>query len=189
MMNMKSINRFLVVLLVAVMPVLAFAQNNNSLLRQRLEIVELENEDAGGAWHTEVEVFSIADTPGYWLSLGNLGIGSDIVQLQFDPVFELFIPLGNTLAEAQEKMQEIKDFFNSARKSTMEIEGCLTAILPDEGKLEPVKVTARRFLTSRLLEFSVERESLVRATYISKSEFGSLLSGVKFYRKLHKKQP
>ena len=185
---MKSLNKILVVLLVAVMPVLAFAQNN-SLLRQRLEIVELENEDAAGAWHTEIEVFSIADTPGYWLSLGNLGIGSDIVQLQFDPVYELFIPLGNTLAEAQETMQEIKDFFKSARKSTMEIEGCLTAILPDEGKLEPVKVTARRFLTSRLLEFSVERESLVRATYISKSEFGTLLSGVKLYRKLHKKQP
>lgn len=185
---MKMMKKLLVVLLVAVMPALTYAQPNNRLLRQRLEIVELDNEDAVG-WHdTSVEVFSIAGEEGYWLSLGHPGIGTDIVQLDFDPVYELFIPLGNTLVEAQEKMQEIKAFFKSARKSSMQIEGCLSAILPNPEQLEPVTVTVRRYLTSRLLEFSVPRGGLVRASYISKNEFGSLLVGVKIHRKLHPKQ-
>ncbi len=185
---MKMMKKLLVVLLVAAMPALTYAQPNNRLLRQRLEIVELDNEDAVG-WHdTSVEVFGIAGEEGYWLSLGHPGIGTDIVQLDFDPVYELFIPLGNTLAEAQEKMQEIKAFFKSARKSSMQIEGCLSAILPNPEQLEPVTVTVRRYLTSRLLEFSVPRGGLVRASYISKNEFGSLLVGVKIHRKLHPKQ-
>lgn len=30
----------------------------------------------------------------YYLSVGHLGIGGDILQINFDRIFELFLPLG-----------------------------------------------------------------------------------------------
>ena len=82
----------------------AFAQKS-SLLRQRMEIVELESETS----NVNLQVFYMNDENPrvYYLSLGNLGVGIDLVQIDFDPVFELFIPLGGTLEEAIAKMEEI----------------------------------------------------------------------------------
>ena len=40
----------------------------------------------------------------------------------------------------------------------------------------------------KLLEVSVKRDDLIRATYINKSSLGALLNGLKFYKKLHPKE-
>ena len=169
--------------------VLSFGQNN-SILRPRIELVEVETE-IDEAFTTELEVFYMNDENPrmYYLSLGHLGVGTDIIQVQFDPVFELFIPLGGTLDEAIAKMQEIKDFYKAPRKSTMELNSCFAVAYPNN-EIIPVKVTRRQFVT-KVLEFSLPTEGtqpLVRATHIGKNDFGSLLSSLKLYKKLHPKE-
>lgn len=182
---MKTIYKILVSLLVAVMPLTASAQVLQKAA-QRMELATLETE-VGGVPNVELEVFKMQDAGTYWLSVGHLGIGGDLVQLQFDPVYELFIPLGNTLDEAIATMNDLKAFYKKPRLSTMEMPGCLAAIVPNEN-LEPVTITSRRLLTSKILSFSVLRDDLVRATYINKGDFGSLLFSLKAYRKLHPKE-
>lgn len=169
--------------------VFAFGQKS-SILRPRIEIAEVDTE-IDGAFSTELEVFYMNDENPrvYYLSLGHLGVGTDIIQVQFDPVYELFIPLGGSLEEAIAKMQEIKDFYKAPRKSTMELEGCFAIAYPTS-EIIPVKVT-RRQLISKVMEFSLPvttDQTLVRATHIGKSDFGSLLSSLKFYKKLHPKE-
>ena len=53
-----------------------------------------------------------------------------------------------------------------------------------------MKVTSRKLLSAKILEFSLPSgsEGMVRATHIQKSEFGSLLTSLKVYRKLHPKE-
>ena len=178
--------RFIITIALTIFTLGAFAQNN--MLAQRMEIVQLETEDLNTV---ELEVFYMNDESPrvYYLSLGHLGIGTDILQLTFDPVYELFIPLGGTLEEAVAKMEEIKDFYKLPRQAEKEITGCFAAIRPN-GELIPVKVTSRKLLSAKILEFSLPTgsEGLVRATHIQKSEFGSLLTSLKVYRKLHPKE-
>ncbi len=150
---------------------------------QRLELATLETE-IGGFETAELEVFEMHDSGTYWLSVGHLGIGTDLLQLQFDPVYELFIPLGDSLEEAVEKMNELKAFYKKPRLSEMQIDGCLAALYPGEN-FEPVTVTSRRLLGSKILSFSVKRDDLVRATYITKSDFGALVFSLKGYKALH----
>ena len=59
-----------------------------------LEIAEIEEND-----ETVLSVFNMPNDEGnhYYLSVGTLGIGDEIFQIQFDPLFNLFIPLGSTL--------------------------------------------------------------------------------------------
>ena len=179
--------KFFSILILTCFAVFAFAQNS-SLLRPRMEIAEVEvevSEDIA----TELEVFYMNDeTPRtYYLSLGHLGIGGDIVQIDFDPLFELFIPLGGTLEESIAKMQEISEFYKMPKLSTMELSGCFAVAYPN-AELIPVQVTRRQLILTRLLEFSIPvpgNVDLVRATHISKGDFVSLLNALKFYRKLH----
>ena len=95
-----------VILTLALVCVTVLAFGQNKILRPRIEIAEVETE-IDEAFTTELEVFYMNDENPrmYYLSLGHLGIGTDIIQLQFDPVYELFIPLGGTLEEAIAKMQ------------------------------------------------------------------------------------
>lgn len=153
---------------------------------QRLELATVETE-IGGYETAQLEVFKMNDAGTYWLSVGHLGIGSDLVQLKFDPVFELFIPLGNSLEEALSMMKELQAFYKEPRLSTMEVQGCLAAMYPGED-FEPVTITSRRLLGTKILSFSVQREDFVRATYISKSDFGSLVFSLKAYKTLHPKE-
>ena len=174
--------KVLITLLVAAMPALASAQ----LLQkasQRLELANVETE-IGGYETAELEVFKMKDAGTYWLSVGHLGIGTDLVQLKFDPVFELFIPLGTSLEEALEKMKELQAFYKQPRLSTMEVQGNLAAICPEED-FETVTITSRRLLGSKILSFSLQREDYVRATYITKADFGSLVFSLKAYKALH----
>ena len=153
---------------------------------QRLEVATVETE-IGGFETAELEVFQMQDTGKYWLSVGHLGIGSDLVQLQFDPVFELFIPLGDSLEDALAKMKELQAFYKQPRLSSMEVQGCLAAMYPGES-FEPVTITSRRLLGTKILSFSLQRDDLVRATYITKADFGSLVFSLKAYKALHPKE-
>ena len=147
--------RFIISLLLAAVPVMVSAQVQQVIDKaaQRLEIVTVETEQ-GSIASTELEVFQMKDDGSYWLSVGNLGVGTDLLQIQFDPVFELFIPLGNTLEEALEKLKDLQSLYKKPRLFTTVVDGCLAAMYPN-GDMEPVTVTSRRFVATKLLSFSV----------------------------------
>lgn len=178
--------KILITLLLASMSLVASAQFLEKA-GNRLEICTIETEYGENSLSGEIEVFKMNDTGKYWLSVGHLGIGGDLIQINFDPVYELFIPLGDTLEEALEVMNDLKAFYKTPRLTTKEIKGCLAAAYPSDN-METVTLTSRRLLGSRIVEFSVKRDDLIRANYINKSNFGSLLNGVKFYKKLHPNQ-
>lgn len=163
--------------------VAAWAQE--SKIPQMLEIVQVEND----AVNLSYEVLNIPKdgVNHYYLDMGTLGIGDEVIQVHVDPLFRLFIPLGNSLEGALEKMIMIKDQFQKAPGSFIEVEGCLAAAFPTD-ELETVTITTRKLMLSRKLEFSLQREDYIRATYISKSDFASLVGSLKFYRKLHPKE-
>lgn len=168
-----------------------FAQETK--IPQRLELVtvdlELGDEDSFLSTEENLEVFNmpVDGVNHYYLSVGHLGIGDDIIQFNIDPIFELFIPIGDTVAEAQEYLQGLQALFKGPKGKNMEIEGCLSAAFPN-GNMEKVTVTYQRVLLTNLLEFSVERQGYTRATHIPKSQFNSLVRSLKFYRKLHPKE-
>lgn len=187
--RLNFMKRIITTIALACVALLAFGQKQ-SIIRPRMEIVKAETE-VNGSFSTELEVFYMNDENPrvYYLSLGNLGIGGDILQLEFDPIFELFIPLGNTLEEAVAKMEEIKGYFKLPKKSTTEIQGYFSMAYPG-GDPQTVTVTKRQWVTKQL-EFSIPAqgsENLVRATYLQKSDIGGLLGSLKIYRKMHPKQ-
>ncbi len=178
---MKTISRIFAILFIAIIPVLSYAQEEG--LPNRLEITQIEINDG----QTELEVFELLKSSGektYWLSVGHLGIGDDIIQIQFDPIFELFIPLGDNLEDAQETMETIYSYFKKSSSNVLELQGCLAPAFPNS-EFETVKIVPRRYFLSRLLQFKVERDGYIRCNHISRGEFGSLLTGLKLYRKLH----
>lgn len=170
------------------MPIAASAQQQKTvadkLLQQYIEIVSIDHEDGSA----EVQVFYMPDKQQYYLQVGHLGVGTDIVQVNFDPVYILYIPLGSTLEEAQANLEVLKAHTKAPRGATMETQGCLCFGFPNEEELEPVTVTARRLILSRQLEFSVTRGDWIRAAFIARSDIGALVNGVKFYRKIHPKE-
>lgn len=180
---MKTLKKTLALLLLATMPFLSQAQGVSLL--QRSEIAEVENDDGDAT----LAIFSIEENgqKQYYLSVGTLGLGTDFLQVDFDPVFELFIPLGSSLNEAIETMQQMKTWYKMPRKSANETTGCLALGVPN-GKFEPVTVITRRFAIFHRLEFRMELGNLYRATYVSRSDFNSLLTSTKLYRKIHPKE-
>ena len=185
---MNAIRRTIAVLLFAAASLTVFAQT--SKIPQRNEIVQISSDDEDTV---NPDIFEVFDQPvdgqhHYYLSVGHLGFGDEVVQVLFDPIFELFIPLGDTLDEAIATMESLKALFKEKPGTVMEVEGCLAFGFPNSDKLEKVTVTYRKLLLSKNLMFSVEREGYIRATYVARSEFNSLVSGVKFYKKLHPKE-
>lgn len=169
-------------LLIAVVPVITFGQEKK-LFRDARIITELEREDG-----SEICVFYMPDMNQYYYEVGSLGIGVDVLQVEFDPVYSLFIPLGETLEEAQAKLEEFNAHAKTARGSKMVVAGVLAFGYPNDEDLEPVTITARRILITRKLEFSVTRGDWIRATFVPRSEVVSMINGVKIYRKLHPKE-
>lgn len=178
--------RLLIILAAVVMTAGTLSAQVLQKAAQRMELAVVETE-VGGYETAQMEVFEMRDSGTYWLSVGHLGIGTDLVQLDFDPVFELFIPLGNSLEEALAKMKEFQAFYKEPRLSTMEVQGCLAAMYPSEN-FETVTITSRRLLGGKILSFSVQRDDFVRATYITKSDFNSLVFSLKAYKALHPKE-
>lgn len=158
----------------------AFAQD--SVIPQRLELVQVGEDDD----EVSLEVFNMPKDGQnqYYLSVGHLGIGDEVLQINFDPLFELFIPLGNTLDEAMQKLELLKETCKADAGTTIEMDGCLALGVPNEN-LETVTVTSRRFLFSKLLAFSVERDGWIRASHVSRSSLNSIVASLKLYRKIH----
>lgn len=178
---MNTIKKTFAILLFAIMmPLLASAQD--SPIPIRLEITKIEANNG----QTQLEAFQfIKDgVSSYYLSVGHLGVGDEIVQIQFDPLFELFIPLGDTLGEAIEKMEDMKDYFDKSSNEYFEIPGCLAFGFPNDDR-QTVTVVPRRVLFTRNLIFKLEYDGYERNTYVARSNFMSILSGLKFYKTLH----
>lgn len=97
------------------------------------------------------------------------------------------IPLGDTVSEALETMKSMQALFKEESGASIELPGCLAFGFPDQ-KPETVKVTYRKSLLTKMLEFSIEREGYIRTTHIQKSDFGLAVRGISFYQKLHPKQ-
>ena len=188
---MYIMKKYFLIISLLVWSVAAFAQESRIPQRLELVTVDLEVGDEGSLLSTEenLEVFNmpVDGVNHYYLSVGHLGIGDDIIQFNIDPIFELFIPIGDTVAEAMEYLQELQALYKAPRGESMEIEGCLAAAFPNDN-LEKVTVTYQKVLLSNLLAFSVKRGDYTRATHIPKSQFNSLVRSLKIYRKLHPKE-
>lgn len=170
----------LFVMLLLVAPQLdAVAQKSNP--PQRMEIVQCGEDE-------EYEVFYVPrdGQNHYYLSVGRPGLGNSTVQFYLDPASELFVFLGSSFEEAVETLSRLKDFCKEPSGSAMQVEGCVSIAFP---KLETERVTvvAHRELLGRRLDFSVERDGYIRMASASRSDISSLLSGLKFHRKLHPK--
>lgn len=174
---MNIMKHALTLLLLAVVPFAANAQS--SKIPQRIEIVESDN----------YSVFYIPkdDQRTYYLSVGALGVGNEIIQFNVDPIHELFIPLGYSLSEAITALDRLKALCKEKKGASIEMPGCLALGFPNE-HIETVSISPVHSLLERSLEFQITRDKQVRATYITQSTIRSLLSGVKIYRKLHPKE-
>lgn len=181
---MKAMIKSLAVLLLAIIPFVSSAQNSK-LFRETRVIHELQINDG----QADYEVISLPENgqDHFFLSVGTLGIGDDIIQFDFDPVSVLFIPLGDTLADAQAKLEEIQALGKKPVGESIEIPGCLAVAYPNDQR-ENVIITHVKPLLQHQFEFKIRRESHIRATYVARSDFGSIVSGVKFYRKIHPKE-
>ncbi len=157
----------------------AFAQNTKMPLIY--DIVSVSDDS-----DTTLDFFSMVKDGQrqYYLCVGTLGIGDEVVQLIFDPIFKLFVPLGATLDEAMVTLEKFQALYKEPNGTSIEAEGSLSAIWPDQ-KVEPIKITKRKPLLSNMLEFSLEREGYLRATHIRKSDFGNLMMNARFYRSIH----
>ena len=176
--------KFFAFILALALSIPAFSQA--STIPQRLELVEIEINDGE-------EIISVVNFPSegsnhYYLAIGRPGIGNRIIQLQVDPVSELFVALGDNLSEALLRLQELQKLFKSDPGTSIEMDGVLSILSPGGKPVEPVTVTYIRPLLGRKLQFSVQREGYTRAAYISKMELGSLVTSVKMYSKLHPKE-
>ena len=185
--SMNTLRKIVFVLLLTAMPVLASAQKL-SKIPQRNEIVRIESGEDPDAEALEVFDSPVKGESRYYLSVGHLGFGDEVVQVLFDPIFELFIPLGSNLTEALETLNKLKDLYKEEPGTGIEIQGCLAFGFPKDEKMETVTVTYRKLLLSRLLEFSVQREGYIRSAHVQKSDFGSLVSSVKLHHKLFPKK-
>lgn len=184
---MKGLVKTITAIALVALPLVASAQKL-SKIPQRNEIITVE---IGGEDSDEcLEVFNSPKdgVNRYYLTVGHLGIGNDVLQVMIDPAFELFIPLGGTVTEALDKLKELQALYKTSPGTSIEVQGCLAFGFPNDEKLETVKVTYRKVLLSRMLEFSVKRGDYIRATHIGKSDFGSVVSGVKLHHKMFPKQ-
>jgi len=175
--------KVLFILSLLLMPFMASAQN--TVLSQVDEIAQVEDGDG----NTVLNVINLPENGQnhYWLSVGNLGVGNNIVQIQIDPAFELFLPLGDNLTDAVDAVEELFKQSKEPRGTTIKKKGCLVFAVPSQDKLEEVTVTTRKVLFSRNLEFMLERDGYTRITDVSKSYLSTLSKGMKFYARFHDK--
>ena len=179
----KKALKVMLSVLVAMLPMGLFAQQNTLPLID--EISEIEDSD--GNMSIAVFAYNVDGNTRIYLNVGPLGIGDEVVQVQFDPVYMLYIPLGETFTEAMETLVRMQELFRETPGTVTEYEGNFAPFVPTE-KLETVRVTLRKVLFSRKLEFALERDGFIRATYVSKSDFNSLLFNLKLNSKLYTKR-
>ena len=182
---MRTMLKSLTVLLLAAMPILASAQGLQALKDLRT-VTEVEINDGA----MKLSVFSLPEDgqKHYYLSVGKMGLGNEVVQVQVDPLSVLYIPLGDTLKDAMATLEEMKGLFKKDVGESIVTEGCLTPVYPKTDSFEPVTVSHYRPLLTHQLEFRIDREKYLLVTHIDRSDFNSIVSGVKFYSKLHPKE-
>lgn len=123
----------------------------------------------------------------YFLNLGNMGFGDSIIQIDLDPVYFLYIPLGDNLTDAIAKLEQIRTLCSMKKGESTEIEGTFSPLFPDEN-IQPITVTRYKPTLGKKLQFSIQKDGYIRATYLSKMDLSSLISTVKLYKKMHKKE-
>lgn len=181
---MNTIQKVLAIVLFVAVPVFSYAQKDSDLFHYR-EIVVLE--DDGG--NSTYEVFAVDREEGsqYYLNLGHVGFGDELVQVQLDPVFTLIIKLGDSLDEAIETMEQLKAQVKATPGTTTQTTGYLGIAVAGD-KTEEVTITTWKPLLVRYLQFSLQRDGYIRAVNVSKSDVSSLLFNLKVHRKLHPKE-
>ena len=172
-----------------ILTLIVFATLSAGLFAQSAQLTELKEIASIESNDGMLDVFSVPinGERTYFLNVGTLGIGDEIVQINFDPLFKLFIPLGSNLTKAIETLGKLKDMYKEPAGTKTQMEACFAAAVPND-KLETITITRRKVLLSNMLEFAVEREGYIRATYVTKSDLSGILSSVKIYAKLHKKE-
>ena len=172
---MKRIALFFLALTLAVT---ASAQKYD--ITKLVEIAEVESGD-----QSILSVFSIPDETGQatcFLCVGSMGLGDEIIQIDVDPINKLFIPLGSNRTEVMETLDRIKLHFDEPAGTSVEVTGCFAPAIPNENR-ETVTVTTRKVLFGKKLEFKLERDGVIRATYVSRSDFKTLMVNVKLNKR------
>ena len=172
---MKRIALFFLALTLAVT---ASAQKYD--ITKLVDIAEVESGD-----QSILSVFSIPDETGQpvcFLCVGSMGLGDEIIQIDVDPINKLFIPLGLNRTEVMETLDRIKLHFDEPAGTSVEVTGCFAPAIPNENR-ETVTVTTRKVLFGKKLEFKLERDGVIRATYVSRSDFKTLMVNVKLNKR------
>lgn len=179
---MKSLFGKLLFVLCMAIPFFSSAQNFKEKIYQKRDIVELESGEENE--HIPLEIFAMKapDSTRFYLSVGPLGVGDNVMQIHFDPLFELFLEIGETLSQTEETLYKIQDLYNQAEGTSMQLNGCLAVGYPNK-EIEPVTITRKNFMVTKYLEFSVVRDGYIRATSVPKSDFNSLMLTYKLNRK------
>ena len=149
------------------------------------EIVSIENENTGET--VEVVNIPLDGVNRYFLHVGNMGIGNKTVQINLDPVYRLYIPLGNNITDAVAAMEELKTLYKEPKGTMREIQGSFKPFFPTE-ETETVQVYRYQPLLTNSLQFVIERDGYERVAHLDKSDFNSLLRGLKLHGKMHKSE-
>lgn len=146
------------------------------------EIVSIDNDNSSQM--VQIVNIPVDGINHYWLHVGSMGIGNKIVQIELDPVDQLFIPLGDNITDAVAYMEELKTLFKEPKGTMREIQGSFKPFFPGEN-LETIQVYKYKPLLTNQLQFVIERDGYERVAYLSKSDFTALLNGLKFHGKLY----
>lgn len=163
------------------MGTLAFAQTAG--LPMIYDIASVESNDV-----TVLEVINVPENGQnhYFLDVGTLGFGDRNVQISFDPIHHLFIPLGDTIEESLQTLQQFKDLAKAPKGTSLEINGILD-IYPTS-RVELVNVSSYKLIFVRKLMFSVARDGYMRGTYVSRANIRSIITSLKLYKAIHPKE-
>ena len=175
---MKTMKRIVLFFLALTLTVAASAQHYD--ITKLVEIADVESND-----QSILSVFSIPDENGQvtcFLCVGTMGMGDEIIQIHVDPVNMLFIPLGSTREEVMQTLERLKQHFSEPDGTSAEVTGCFAPAIPN-GNRETVTVTTRKVLFGKKLEFKLERDGVTRATYVSRSDFKTLMVNVKLNKR------
>ena len=81
-------------------------------------------------------------------------------------------------------MEELKTLYKEPKGTMREIQGSFKPFFPTE-ETETVQVYRHQPLLTNQLQFVIERDGYQRVAYLAKSDFNSLLRGLKFHGKLY----
>ncbi len=157
-----------------------FAQTNQIPIVK--EIVSVENDNSGRT--VELVNIPVDGVNCYYLHVGGMGIGNKTIQIDVDPVNRLYIPLGNNITDAVAFMEDLKTLFKEPKGTMREVQGSFKPFFPGQ-ELQTVQVYRYQPLLTNSLQFVIEFEGYERVAHIDKSEFNTLLRGLKLHGKMY----